>query len=293
MPHDETLAAARDAAPLPLLLPLPVLSPDVSAAVDAVERTFAGYVPGDRGHECPLCFAGSELDLIGARDAPLPDHLVYRAASKADRWDDVPGIVRRVLPPLVRGIATGAVDDYWLTLRGLGRVGWQDWPEDQVRVLRDFFRVWFEDALRRPGTECDADNVLAGCTIATGSATEWLRIWARTRTAAADRQLALAARSWCEDLVDRCPGSLGTLGMYGHEDELAAWLAGSAADRLGAAGAHPELVRRLRLLSVPCVPRDAAAWQQGVVPPCEGRHDDARWADAEELPWRLDLLLPV
>lgn len=165
-------------------------------------------------------------------------------------------MLRRILPQFAAALVAGRVEP----LFGLEEAGdffargrWQQWPDEQAGAVREFLHAWWAQSLTDPDAAVPAHQVMAMCAEASGTVAPWLADWERHTGPLSDQRFAEAAEAWEYDLLgDQLPWYVN---WYENDEdrmsaELAAWLHGHAATRLRAAGASPELQRRISLLAL-------------------------------------------
>ncbi|WTW97536.1 hypothetical protein OG216_31180 [Streptomycetaceae bacterium NBC_01309] len=235
---------------------------DLAEAAARVAERFAGTAVRSLRDGCGHCFTADERLLLATPDAPLERGLAMRAAWKVPHFDDMDGLMRRVLPALATAIVDGEYD-MGRALRGLAWARFREWPPSMVAPVLDLLDTWFLTTLRGPGD--GAHVVLEACAAADNGAGRWLAMWEREKTPVADAHLAQAAWWWAGDIA---PPTIDWL--LSPDDviaELRAWLAGYAAERMAAYGAPPELIRRLRgLVPAPGAESGGEAWDGVLLP---------------------------
>ncbi|QKW18437.1 hypothetical protein HUT16_04580 [Kitasatospora sp. NA04385] len=188
-------------------------------ALDALGRTAR---PGPAVDGCGHCYTPRELAALSGPPDLVPDRLLHSVAMKSPgHWVDFPALYRRLAPRLLRQLTTGtlAVDGPLVAAR-LVAADWTSWH--RAELVRDVLDAWWCATLADPAA--NAADVLETVSVATGTATPWLRAWSETRTPTAERHLTRAVGDWL--YYDRLPDlRLGFHRELPVGPEIAAWIA--------------------------------------------------------------------
>ncbi|MFI2430371.1 hypothetical protein [Streptomyces sp. NPDC018693] len=206
-------------------------SAQLMTALDALDRAFASEEPF-LVEGCTYCYGEQNFAELSGPLHLIPDDMVTSVAMEVpDHWNDFPRLYRRLVPRIIRALATGRlhVDEELIASR-LVQAGWTTWDAPLTEALRDVWSAWWQSTLHTEPGPMRVRQVLSLITVATNSLRPWLNTWTATCTPAADAQLA--------DLVDDVMFefeitdlSMGSYGEYHATAELLGWLLTDVRDR--------------------------------------------------------------
>ncbi|MFE2888202.1 hypothetical protein [Streptomyces sp. NPDC059272] len=235
------------------------LSPALTAALADIDTVFNGFAsPGETG--CDRCFGPEETAFLRTPYTRVPGELVGRFVFKDPaHFADHAAVLRRLLPQTARAMAEGELDGIGWGAHGLSRADWRSWPADQGAAIEAFLHAWWQDALARPESPYDVENVFETCATIARSVTPSLDGWVQGPVA--DAHFARCADHWLYYLVS--DASPFTWWYDDSEDagvtDLRTWLAGPGAARLHAQG-EADLAVQAELLALPYDERWAALY---------------------------------
>lgn len=230
-----------DAAPRPL-------HPDVASALAAVDQVFGHWAsPDETG--CQHCYRDEEIAYLRRPGVTIPDRVLFRFASEpAENFDDYPAVARRLLPQLLRGVATGTLPWFDETCLPLAQpaLDWHSWPAEEVHAIRGFFKAWWRTAL--DDVDGSPATILVLVVAIGEEAAAYLERW--TPGGIADLHLADLAMS---EVLDLLCGSMFSL--LDEDDrtrkatsDVCSWLSQFGASRMEALG-DPALASECRALA--------------------------------------------
>ncbi|MFE0253526.1 hypothetical protein [Streptomyces sp. NPDC059010] len=224
-------------------------SPSLDAALARIDSVFDGFASLDETG-CGYCHAPEETAYLRTPKVRIPVDVVrYYLFEVPDHFDDHAAVMRRLLPQGARAMADGSLSSVTVGAHGLSRVDWRSWPAEQAAAIEAFLHAWWQEALATPEPPYGIDTVFDICATIAGTVTPFLDAWAPGPVA--DAHLAHCADVWLYDLLsDDSPFSWWyDVTVATGVTDLRAWLSGTGAARLHAAGEY-DLATRAELLAV-------------------------------------------
>lgn len=198
---------------------------------------------------CRHCYRDEQIAYLRRPGVTIPDALLGRFASEhSENFDDYPAVVRRLMPQMLRALATDTLELLDEEFFPLARpaLDWHSWPAEEVDAVRGFLEAWWSTSLDDP--EGYPGSILMIVAAIGEDTAGYLARW--TPGGIADLHLVdLAMR----EVLDLLQGS-----MYSFLDEsdrtrkatsaICSWLSGFGASRMEALG-EPWLAAECRRLA--------------------------------------------